>query len=168
MKFCSKCGNELLDDAAVCMKCGCAVDPAQYHKAAKTGKKGSKKKIIVIIIAVIAAIGLAVGAFFLINYLRAVKVVKDLSYNTYIYKYTNTLTYDYDIKSMVFDGEGVMTYSYYFSSIANGNEYRQDYKIKFRGNMIILETALDEYEVQYDKYGKIVSLYDINLDQLYE
>ena len=26
MKFCSKCGNELLDDAVVCPKCGCATD----------------------------------------------------------------------------------------------------------------------------------------------
>lgn len=25
MKFCTKCGNELLDEAVVCMKCGCAV-----------------------------------------------------------------------------------------------------------------------------------------------
>ena len=25
MKFCTKCGNELLDEAIVCMKCGCAV-----------------------------------------------------------------------------------------------------------------------------------------------
>lgn len=26
MKYCSKCGNELLDDAMVCPKCGCAAD----------------------------------------------------------------------------------------------------------------------------------------------
>jgi uncharacterized membrane protein YvbJ len=25
MKFCSKCGNELVDEAVVCTKCGCAV-----------------------------------------------------------------------------------------------------------------------------------------------
>lgn len=26
MKFCSHCGNELLDEAVVCPKCGCSVD----------------------------------------------------------------------------------------------------------------------------------------------
>ncbi len=26
MKYCAKCGNELLDDAVVCPKCGCAVE----------------------------------------------------------------------------------------------------------------------------------------------
>ncbi len=25
MKYCSKCGNELVDEAVVCVKCGCAV-----------------------------------------------------------------------------------------------------------------------------------------------
>ncbi len=26
MKYCSKCGQEIVDDAVVCTKCGCAVD----------------------------------------------------------------------------------------------------------------------------------------------
>lgn len=26
MKYCSKCGNELLDEAVICPKCGCQVD----------------------------------------------------------------------------------------------------------------------------------------------
>lgn len=26
MKYCSKCGNEVLDEAVVCPKCGCSVD----------------------------------------------------------------------------------------------------------------------------------------------
>ena len=28
MKFCSKCGNELADEAIFCPACGCAVEPA--------------------------------------------------------------------------------------------------------------------------------------------
>ena len=27
MKYCTHCGNQLLDEAIVCPKCGCAVDP---------------------------------------------------------------------------------------------------------------------------------------------
>lgn len=26
MKFCSKCGKEIMDDAVICMNCGCAVE----------------------------------------------------------------------------------------------------------------------------------------------
>lgn len=36
MKYCTKCGNELLDDAVICPKCGCAVEgtvnPATVNK----------------------------------------------------------------------------------------------------------------------------------------
>lgn len=36
MKYCSKCGAELLDDAVVCPKCGCQVDGANITKSEKT------------------------------------------------------------------------------------------------------------------------------------
>lgn len=26
MKYCSKCGNQIMDDAVICVHCGCAVD----------------------------------------------------------------------------------------------------------------------------------------------
>lgn len=29
MKYCSKCGNQINDDAVVCLNCGCAVENAQ-------------------------------------------------------------------------------------------------------------------------------------------
>ena len=28
MKYCTKCGAELVDEAVVCTKCGCIVDPS--------------------------------------------------------------------------------------------------------------------------------------------
>ena len=31
MKFCSKCGKELMDEAVVCIHCGCAVGKAQNN-----------------------------------------------------------------------------------------------------------------------------------------
>ena len=33
MKYCSKCGNELLDDAVICPKCGCAVEGMRNPEA---------------------------------------------------------------------------------------------------------------------------------------
>ncbi|MBQ7045909.1 MAG: zinc-ribbon domain-containing protein [Clostridia bacterium] len=35
--FCSKCGNEIVDDAVVCTKCGCAVKGANSISAAAAG-----------------------------------------------------------------------------------------------------------------------------------
>ena len=38
MKYCSKCGNELFDEAVICPKCGCAVvEHSQYNNTASNG-----------------------------------------------------------------------------------------------------------------------------------
>ena len=37
MKYCSKCGNELHDEAVICPKCGCPVE--NINSAAKTAQK---------------------------------------------------------------------------------------------------------------------------------
>lgn len=33
MKFCSKCGNQINDDAVVCLNCGCAVEHISEDKS---------------------------------------------------------------------------------------------------------------------------------------
>ena len=33
MKFCSKCGKEIMDDAVICLNCGCMVENAMSQKA---------------------------------------------------------------------------------------------------------------------------------------
>ena len=39
MKFCSKCGKELIDDAIICTGCGCAVvsPPTSYNDTVSVG-----------------------------------------------------------------------------------------------------------------------------------
>lgn len=32
MKYCTKCGKELIDEAVVCTNCGCAVEPIRINK----------------------------------------------------------------------------------------------------------------------------------------
>ncbi len=32
MKYCSKCGNELMDEAVICPKRGCAIESAKKKK----------------------------------------------------------------------------------------------------------------------------------------
>ena len=42
MKFCSKCGNELFDEAVVCPKCGCATGDVKQGKA-KSNSQNQKQ-----------------------------------------------------------------------------------------------------------------------------
>ena len=37
MKFCSKCGKEIMDEAVVCVHCGCSVTPTNTATPATTG-----------------------------------------------------------------------------------------------------------------------------------
>ena len=46
MKYCTKCGNELMDEAVICTKCGCMVEnvisPAKFNRNANLdGQTGS-------------------------------------------------------------------------------------------------------------------------------
>lgn len=168
MKFCAKCGNELADDAQVCMNCGCAAGTQKGNTiAAKTNKISGKKKIVFIVITAVLAMALLVGAYFLVNYIRAVNVVNDLSDRRFTYY--DYSSYSFTEKEMDFDSEGNLTYSYYYSNVMDApEEYERDYQIKFKKGMTFLVAGIDEYEIQYDKYGKINGIYNIDLDELFD
>ncbi|MBQ7045910.1 MAG: zinc-ribbon domain-containing protein [Clostridia bacterium] len=52
MKYCQKCGNELLDEAVMCPKCGCTVEGKQPTKEQKEKSKNQAIGAILIIAAV--------------------------------------------------------------------------------------------------------------------
>ena len=173
MKYCEKCGSELLDDAQVCMNCGCAFNQEQTDFIATQSNKKSKKNtaILIIVTCVVAAV-LAVGGLFLVNHVRETKVIEQLSGERFRFfedhVYYALGKYDYEEKVITFDNNGELTYSYYFSNINAGDEYERDYNIKFKKKMAILEISDEEYEIQYDNYGEIEGLYDIQAKELYE
>ena len=49
MKYCEKCGNQLLDEAIMCPKCGCAVAGKQPTKEQNEKAKNQAKGAILII-----------------------------------------------------------------------------------------------------------------------
>ncbi len=49
MKFCSKCGKEITDDAVICVNCGCAVEKNQNNTYNQSQKKASVSLILGII-----------------------------------------------------------------------------------------------------------------------
>lgn len=74
MKFCSKCGTQLVDEAVVCTACGCAVqggaaptqpltaEPVQEPSVPKADKKLTKT--LVPILNFVALLGIATSVFF--------------------------------------------------------------------------------------------------------
>ena len=40
MKFCQKCGKEIMEEAKICPNCGCSVEPEEEKKAATGGDDG--------------------------------------------------------------------------------------------------------------------------------
>lgn len=59
MKYCSKCGNELMDEAVICPKCGCPVDTPVVPKKKKRGVKIAL--IVVGILVVLSIVGTIFG-----------------------------------------------------------------------------------------------------------
>ena len=93
MKYCTKCGNEMFDEAVVCVKCGCAVN----NTATSSGYSGYRSrdllrqlsdrvKIDGIIWLVIGILQVLAGLFWnwillIIGALNIVTAVQDLSYS---------------------------------------------------------------------------------------
>lgn len=58
MKFCSKCGNELIDEAVICTKCGCSTE--ETNVAVKSQPKKTSVSLILGIIGMVFAWLLAI------------------------------------------------------------------------------------------------------------
>ena len=67
MKYCEKCGNQLLDEAIMCPKCGCAVAGKQPTKAQDEYAKKQAKGAVMIIAAIAIVIFVIVAAIIQYN-----------------------------------------------------------------------------------------------------
>lgn len=65
MKYCSKCGNELLDEAVICPKCGCMVEGTKNLNIQKTNETSETQNAKNVQIYLIAGIVLSFLAFIL-------------------------------------------------------------------------------------------------------
>lgn len=90
MKYCSKCGNEMLDEAVVCVKCGCAFNQANANPTLQpqtlVKQLSDRVKIDGIIWLVIGALQILMGLFLnwillIIGALNIVTAVQDLNYS---------------------------------------------------------------------------------------
>lgn len=63
MKYCEKCGAELLDEAVVCPKCGCAVESKKAEPAVPAKKPGTAGLVLGIVGAVLAGLSWVIFGF---------------------------------------------------------------------------------------------------------
>ena len=56
MKFCSKCGKELLDEAVICPNCGCEVKGVNMNATASVAVESKKKTQVSLILGIIGIV----------------------------------------------------------------------------------------------------------------
>ena len=72
MKYCSKCGKEIMDEAVICPACGCAVaggpaDKSVYQKSLRQGESSTLAYCALIFGLLMPIVGIILGATYLIN-----------------------------------------------------------------------------------------------------
>lgn len=56
MKFCAKCGKELMDDAVLCLHCGCTVDGAPAKKVKSESSQSAKSGWVPLVFGILALV----------------------------------------------------------------------------------------------------------------
>ena len=66
MPFCKNCGNEVTENQAVCLKCGCAIQPIQPAETPANGSQtnGTHNKVLAALLAIFIG-GLGIHKFYL-------------------------------------------------------------------------------------------------------
>ena len=68
MKFCQKCGNQLLDEAVICPKCGCAVSSDAINIQKQMEETGGLATTALVFAILMPIVGLILGIAGVIRY----------------------------------------------------------------------------------------------------
>lgn len=131
MKYCTKCGKELLDDAVICMGCGCMTDDCiaagKGSDNALVKKLSEKIYTDAIIWLVIGALQILSGVFLIVGVLNILSAVNDMKYSKTVLEDPSGIVERYEPITMpiivlaynlVFGGLiGVIGSIYYFVAI---------------------------------------------------
>lgn len=166
MGYCTKCGIEITEEV-ICPNCGCETGLEIQENRVEPKKRISTKKIILIVVAAVALVAAIIAGLSIWNHIRIEQVKEQLAGKRFAYTdvgwYSSTYCY------FKFDEEANCTYYYYYGNVMDeGIEYQRQYEIKFEDGMVFLVCGIDTYEIQYDRYGEIEGLYDIDEKKLYE
>ena len=166
MKYCTRCGKEHAEDALICPGCGCETNSCERTDSKKEKRRMNKKQIILTVIGVVSLVAVIVAGVFVWNRVQIERVKDDLSGNTYTcYK---SSYYSYTYEEYKFDLASNCTFSYYYSHMDKERSYEKDYKIEIKNGKVFLVFLTDVLEVQYNDYGEIKQLYDVDTDEIFD
>lgn len=133
MKYCTKCGSQIHDEAVICVHCGCAVE-GTVNKNRNTDDEllktlSERVKIDAIIWLVIGIIQIVTGAFFIVGILNIISAINDLKYSKEVLDNPTGIVERYEPLTMpiivlvynaIFGGViGIAGSIYYFVAIRN-------------------------------------------------
>lgn len=134
--------------------------------------KFDKKVVLISVVSVVVLAAVLTAGIFLYHAIRTEQVKKQLAGRSFTYFDSTDYTYianHYTRKKFSFDDDAQCEYTFYYSSVMDEpSTYSRSYKIKFKDGMTFLVAHSDTYEIQYDKYGRIDSLYDVRSKELYD
>lgn len=165
MGYCTKCGKEITEEV-ICPNCGCETGLGIQEKRIEIKKRISTKKIILIVVAAVALVAAIIAGLYVWNHIRTEQVKEQLAGNRYDYSSSGWYTAEYSW--FVFDEDANCTYGYWYSHMDDRVDWERPYEIIFEDGMVFLVCGIDTYEIQYDRYGEIEGLYDIDEKKLYE
>ena len=161
MKFCSKCGKEIAEDAVICVGCGCVLE-AETQSSLK-GIKISRKKIVISIAAIVVLACVVVGAAFLMNkqkesqkYEAFVEALEGETYEYIGYTVCYSLTFKENQKCERYIG----LYSTNFESTS-----LFDYSIEFTDDKVYIlllkkDGVAQTFEAEIGYGNKVIALID--------
>lgn len=138
MKYCTHCGKEIMDEAVICVNCGCPVAGAAAATRTNTDNLLTKLServkingIIWVVIAVLQIIAGITGAWFvlIVGVLNIVSAIKDINYSKTLLEHPAGIINAYEpltgpiitlVYNLVIGGViGVVGSIYYFVAIRN-------------------------------------------------
>lgn len=131
MKYCTKCGKELFDEAVICMGCGCRTEDSQKNESIESDELlntlSQRIHTDAIIWLVIGAIQLFTGVFFIVGILNIISAINDMKYSKEVLQNPSGIVERYEPLTMpiivfaynlIFGGViGIVGSIYYFVSI---------------------------------------------------
>lgn len=179
MKYCRNCGKELLDEAVVCIGCGCPIQVDAENNSGKVldeveiqkRKTKNKKTVIIVSAGICVAIALLFASISIVNSFKTNKTIEELSGEKF--EYNGDTSYSIKRDSYTFDDEGnCEDYSYYYGITMDDPmefTFNWTYKIEFKKNSayVILSND-DKLKIKYDEDGEIIGLYDSEERVTYE
>ena len=166
MKYCTRCGKEIMDEAVICPECGNEIKKSDTISKLSAKKTVNTGKIIKLTIAVVASLliiaGGVVGFLFHNNQAHTEELESKLVNKTYQFKVGDVADSYFCIERISFDENGQYKLERVTADSLDVEEYSGAYLIKFGSDgtekLFLGTSESDSYEIAVDSTGEIIKI----------